>query len=270
MTKEERKEKKETWGELRRRAGADDERARQIVESFSQAVRQMVQNVLASWKALADQVGREIRALLVPPPGTFMGDFLAVYDRGDAEALDRLSKSKYFCQRAIIYKDRWFPYLDNAFAEYRGDRRWDTAWTELVAPNLLVAIREVPDETSIDQLYRKLRRLVRPKIERSLLDGETDDDFRRHPTEPWPEEDTPEATRLEEAYQRELDDWWTQVENRVDAQRVLETLDPQTRQVLEMHSRDGLSLKEAVLIMGLEYNPFKQRLYRLRKRQRKR
>lgn len=207
---------------------------------------------------------KEIR-LLELPPGTLMGDFLAVYDQGDVEALDRLSKSKYFCRRAIIHEKRWFPHLDNAFAGRRGDRRWDIAWPDLVAPNLFVAIREVPGGTAMAHLYRELRKLVRPKIERDLLAGETDEDVRRHPTGPYPEEDTQEAIELEQAYQEELADWRLQVENRLDIQSVLETLDPQTRQTLEMYASDDLTLKQAAFISNLNYDSLKQQLYRSRK-----
>ncbi len=232
---------------------------------------QALTDAIQSWVSPA----REIIAEALRPleqfmrPGTLVGDVVAIYAHNDNQALYRLASSEYFCRRAIFVDQRWYPHLDRAFADRRDKRRWDIAWAELVEPDLFMAIKELKDETPMANLYTELRTSVRSRIERDLLDGQTADDYRRHPMMTWPEEDTLEARRLEGEYQEQLRGLWEQVENRLEIQRILEEFDPQIRAALELYGYGGLTLREVAELMGQKPATLRKQVSRLPTRRKK-
>jgi len=139
-------------------------------------------------------------------PGRFQGDVLILRSNDDPEAvqaaLDRLLE-RYFQRGAVFHTRRW-ALLEPAFQQYRAEAgpegvslSFASAWRMAASPALYMAGREIPDNLNLDYAYRWLRRQVRARIEQALLDGATLDEYRGRQEAPLPDEDTPEALKLE-------------------------------------------------------------------------
>lgn len=235
-----------------------------LTQHLSAWLKEQLALSLPTASELARQLMNPLTAAIkeLTAPGTFWGDVILVHSKYGPEAeraLDRLAAAPYFSRRAIVHPGMW-QFLEDAFVARKGDRSWDAAWTELVKPNLLMAIRSLDEDEEIESLYAEIRKRVRASIQSDLLNT-TVSELCRHPTHPWPEEDTPEAKRLEEQLRME---WVTQLENQIAIQQVLAELDPSTRRALFMHAYGNLTLKEAALLNNLSPPALRKRLQRLR------
>ena len=237
-----------------------------LTQHLSAWLKEQLALSLPTASELARQLMNPLTAAIkeLTAPGTFWGDVILVHSEFGPEAeraLDRLAAAPYFSRRAVFHPARW-QFLEERFVERKGDLPWDAAWTELVRPNLLMAIRSLDEDEEIESLYAEIRKRVRASIESDLLNT-TVNELCRHPTHPWPEEDTPEAKRLEEQLRME---WVARLDNQIAIQQVLAELDPSTRRALFMHAYGNLTLKDAALLNNLSPGALRLRLHRLRQK----
>lgn len=107
---------------------------------------------------------------------------------------------------------------------------------------LYVAARELPGNLDLHYGHRWLRRRVRTRIERALLDGLTLDQYRGRAEVAWPDEDTPEALRLDAELAAQLGavTGMTLERSRLlqELKPILATLTPLQREALESDATD--------------------------------
>jgi len=127
---------------------------------------------------------------------TFTADVGKVYNEGDEEALQRLATSKLLTRGRVFHHMRWLGDIAYAFNEYKEDRSWEESWKEQVLPALFIAIKDIPDDLDIFDVYRHLRRETCKGIEKSLLGGRTLDTISE---EALPQDE--EAPALEQEYE---------------------------------------------------------------------
>ncbi len=203
---------------------------------------------------LPELVGARGRLAELFQPGRFHGDVLILWSNDNPEAvqaaLDRLLE-RYFRRGAVFHTKRW-GLLEPAFQRYRtetapegADLSFASAWRAVASPALYLAGREIPDNLDMDYAYRWLRREMRARIERALLHGRTLDQHRHSGEEPWPEEDTPEALKLEAELAARLGAvtglTLEQVRLLRELQPILATLTPLEREALESDASDDVS-----------------------------
>lgn len=202
--------------------------------------------------------------------GAFLGDVIRVQDKtarfGEQErerALKRLITT-YFTQGAVFHPGRWH-LLERHFLERKPeDQSWQGFYLELCAPALSLAIMEIPNEMPIGEIYGELRRKTQKDIERSLLDGETLDQYasRFQKRIPLPDEESPEAARLQAETREELDAIKL-ADIRLDLFRALDTLEPEERQLFS-DRRQEYSYKELSEKYDVSHGTLRKRYQRLR------
>jgi len=139
-------------------------------------------------------------------------------------ALERLV-SGFFPRRLVFYGKRWHTVLSQAFQIQRGDASFEVAWQQLAQPALFMAIRNMPGSTALGEIYPLVWREVRKEIERTLLHGQTLDQYLGRDEAEWPADDSPEALALEAALAEDLGEL---ADLRIDELAALQNL-PQTQ-----------------------------------------
>ena len=143
-------------------------------------------------------------------------------------ACARLARN-YFSRRMLFVPQRW-AYLNDAFMR-RADGDLESAWIRMAVPAIYVAIKEIPGDLLVDELYSHLRCKIRREIEKDLLDGLTVDEYiyRQALNIPLPDEDTPEA----QAIDRQLAAEFPGLANlQVSTLSVLQSLTPEEIEIL--------------------------------------
>lgn len=209
----------------------------------------IVENALKQWQALS-------------APGSFFGDVLIVSGRkkGDRKAaLDRLA-NHYFSRGAVIHPNRWL-LLERFYRRY-ADTFGPDPWYHLVVSALDMACNRGIDNQPIGSLYQFLRKEVREEIERTLLDGETLDQYlaRQGRRLLWVP-DSPEMMAREAEVAAELTQM---VETRLEVQAMLSKLSPKDYE-LAMLVGEGYQLTDVAMLWGMEPGAVRVRWWRLRK-----
>lgn len=129
---------------------------------------------------------RELGALFAP--GTPAGDFWCVQDATRSDdarlAAARRLTGSLLTRRYVFHPNRW-ALLEDAFNQWRGDRDYATAWSDLATPVLFVAAGDLDDQLTIAESWQRLRNALRNGIEHELI-GRT---LRQQdPTPPMPAE----------------------------------------------------------------------------------
>ncbi len=202
-----------------------------------------------SIERLTFQLSRELA--LPFSSDTFLGDFGRVYFYGNPEALSRLLR-KYFTRTAVMHPERWRLLQDKYWA-YCEEVGKSSAWEELAGPALLIAIKELPDDMYISDIYRHLRGEVRKGVERTLLDGRTLDSH--YPV------DTIRTRELEQRVNAErIED----VERWVDFQMALRRLEPLDQMIILLALK-GYSHGEIATMAGMTNEAVRKRFERAKR-----
>lgn len=154
--------------------------------------------------------------------------FMLAYENRDTTGLPLLTEgtpyvmanilvTKHFTKGHVFHPKRWPPdgALDQAFRRWRQEQGldWRRGWGALAAPQLLVFIKQLPDDETLGTFMGWLRRKLRASIERELLGHTQDQDS--YSTEPLPDEPPPDARSILEL-----------AELRADALQALQQLPP--------------------------------------------